>query len=72
MEPYIADFLTNKNIPKFIRYLILSVIVAFIEFICIAGVISSPFVWGKITCGLIAIGMLIVGIYLGIRKIHRN
>lgn len=72
MEPYIADFLTNKNIPKIIRYFVLVAIVTFIEFICISGVISSPFIWGKIACGLIAIVMIVAGIYLGIRKIHRN
>ena len=72
MEPYIADFLINKNIPKILRYIVLIVIVAFIEFICISGVISSPFVWGKITCCLIAVVMLIAGIYLAICRIHRN
>lgn len=72
MEPYIADFLINKNIPKFIRYIVLIAIVAFIEFICISVVISSPFVWGKIASCLIAFLMIIAGIYLAICKIHRN
>ena len=35
MEPYLADFLMNRKIPRPIRYLLLAVIVGFIEFICI-------------------------------------
>ncbi len=72
MEPYIADFLINKNIPKSIRYIVLFAIVAFIEFICISAGISSSLVWGKIVCWLIAFIILIVGLYLAICKIHRN
>ena len=30
MEPYIADFLTNKNVPKILRYIVLLAIIAFI------------------------------------------
>ena len=44
MEPFFADLLTNKNIPKVIRYILLIVVIAFIEFICVNGVISSPFI----------------------------
>lgn len=44
MEPFLADLLTNKNIPKVIRYILLIVVIAFIEFICANGVISSPFI----------------------------
>lgn len=38
----------------------------------ISGVITSPFVWGKIVSCLIAIVMLIAGIYLAVYKIHKN
>ena len=72
MEPYIADFLINKKIPKIIRYAVLVAIVAFIEFICISCCFGSPFVWGKIACCLPAVVMLIAGTYLAICKIHRN
>ena len=72
MEPYIADFLINKKIPKIVRYAVLIAILAFIELICIGCCVSSPFVLGKIVCCLIAIVMLITGIYLAICKIHRN
>ena len=40
MEPYIADFLTNKNVPKILRYIVLLAIIAFIEFIFINVVIN--------------------------------
>lgn len=72
MEPYIADFLINKNIPKIIRYIVLIAIVAFIEFICVNGVINSPFIWGKIVSGLIGVVIFIAGIYLAVYKIHKN
>lgn len=72
MEPFLADLLTNKNIPKVIRYILLIVVIAFIEFICVNGVISSPFILGKIVSGLIGVVMLIAGIYLAICKIHKN
>ena len=72
MEPYIADFLTNKNVPKILRYIVLLAIIAFIEFIFINVVISSPFVWGKIVSGLIGVVILIAGIYLAVYKVHKN
>lgn len=43
MEPYIADFLTNKNVPKILRYIVLLAIIAFIEFIFINVVISLTY-----------------------------
>lgn len=72
MEPFLADFLTNKEIPKFLRYTALVIVVGLIEFICIYGSISSPFLLGRIICLLIAAIMLSAGIYLAITKIHKN
>ena len=72
MEPYIADLLTNRNIPKALRYAILFILIGFIEGIVIFAGVSSPFLWGRIACAVIGVVMLSAGIYAAVYRIHKN
>ncbi|MBR1765089.1 MAG: hypothetical protein IJ746_06800 [Ruminococcus sp.] len=72
MEPYIADFLANRSIPRLIRYAVLFVLVAFIEVIVIFAGVSSPFLWGRIACAVIGVLMLAAGIFAAVYRIHKN
>lgn len=71
MEPFIADFLLNKKVPKPIRYAVLVALVGFIEFICAYAVIGSRYLTGKIICCVIGI-MMLAGGFLAAKKIHKN
>lgn len=67
MEPFIADLINNPKIPKFIRYVIVIILSMFIIFLGITCTINSPFTWGKVFGVVLAIAMLITGIYLSIK-----
>ncbi len=71
MEPYIADFLFNKKIPKLIRYSVLAVIVGFVVFICFYFGLGSYSLIGKIICCAVGVLMIILGAFVA-RKIHKN
>ncbi len=70
MEPFIADFLLNKKIPKLVRYAVLAVIVGFIVFICFYFGIGNESLIGGIICCIIGVLMIILGSLAAI-KIHR-
>lgn len=72
MEPFIADFLGNKKIPKALRYLVLAALVGFIEFICISVGISNSYLAGRIVGIAVALLMLAAGIYAAIYRIHKS
>lgn len=71
MEPYLADFLMNRKIPRPIRYLLLAVIVGFIEFICIYCGIGNDSAAGAAVCFAVGVLMIVMGA-LAARKIHRS
>ena len=71
MEPFIADFLLNKKIPRLVRYAVLAVIVGFIVFICFyVGIGNESFIRGVSGCA-IGVLMIILGTFAAI-KIHKN
>ncbi len=67
MEPFLADLINNKKVPKFIRFIIIIIMVGFIEYISIDTVISSPYLWGKIFGIILSITFIIIFIILTIR-----
>lgn len=71
MEPFIADFLLNKKIPRILRYTVLAVLVGFIVFVCAYAGIVSKYLTGKMICCVIAVLMLIMGC-LAAKKIYKK
>ena len=71
MEPFIADFINNKKIPRIIRYLIVITLIFIIEYISINIGFQSEALWGNILGFITAISFLIVGLIL-IKKIYKN
>ena len=71
MEPFFADFLLNKKIPKAIRYLALAVPVGFIVFLCVYFGIVNDSAAGAAACFVIAALMLVLGAWAAVR-IHKS
>ncbi len=71
MEPYIADLLNNKKIPKVVRYLITILICGFVVFLGISCALNSEMLWGKIFGWCLTLLMVFVCIFL-IIKIKKN
>ena len=66
------ELLTDKKIPKAIRYAILLVLVGFLEFVSIGVALSSPYVVGRIFGWILAAVILLAGVYIAIVKIYRR
>ena len=71
MEPYIADLINNKKIPKIIRYIIVIIISGFIIYIGIECGLHSKLLIGNILGYLVSFIFLLIGLYL-LYKIHKN
>ncbi len=71
MEPFLADFLNNPKIPKFIRYAIVAVLGLFILYVGISCAIGSPMIIGRVFGIVLCILTLMATIYI-FRKIHNN
>ena len=71
MEPYIADLINNKKIPKIIRYIIVIIISGFIINIGIECGLHSKLLIGNILGYLVSFIFLLIGLYL-LYKIHKN
>lgn len=63
MEPYIADLINNSKIPKSIRFLIILTLCSFVIFL---GIIL-----GNVFGFLLALAILVILIYLGIKIINK-
>ncbi len=71
MEPFVADFLLNKKVPKAFRILVLAAMIGSIIFICIYAGAGSPYAAGKVICFIIAAAMAGLGT-AGIVKICKH
>ena len=69
MEPFLADFINNPKIPKFIRYAIVFVLSLFILCIGISCAVGSPMIIGKVFGIVLCILTLMAAIYI-FRKIN--
>ena len=72
MEPFIADFLNNSKRPKWLRILVLTVIIAAIIAICVIAGKSSPSVIGRIVCWLLVAVTLAAGVYFLVARILKG
>lgn len=64
MEPFLADFINNKKIPKLIRYIFVLLLCGFIIFLGLSIVINSELLSGKIFGIILSLVFLIILIYL--------
>lgn len=71
MEPYIAEFINNKNIPKFLRYILVIGVSSFIEFIFIKILLKNISLISNIVSIIIVLLFMILEIYLLI-KVHKS
>lgn len=71
-EAVVSELLGCRKIPKIIRYILLAIVIAFIEFIFISIALTSLTVVGSVICWILAVVMLIAGFFIAIFKIHRN
>ena len=76
MEEIIDDILSGligcRKIPKIIRYIILAIVIGLIEFMFISIALTSDVVVGNVICWILAVAMLVAGVFIAIFKIHRN
>lgn len=64
MEPFIADLINNPKIPKWLRYIIVSVVCGFVIFLGAMLAIKSPILIGKIFGGVLSMLFFTAVIYL--------
>lgn len=67
MEQFIADLINNPKLPKWLRYIIVSVVCGLVIFLGIMLAIKSPMLIGKIFGGVLALLFLAAAIYLFIK-----
>lgn len=71
MEPFIADLINNKKIPKVLRYILVLVSCLFIIFIGISLIINSSLIVGKIFGGTLSTIFIVLLCYL-LNKIYKS
>ena len=71
MEPFIADLINNKKIPKVLRYILVLVLNLFIIFIGISLIIHSSLIVVKIFGGVLSAIFIVLLCYL-LNKIYKS
>lgn len=71
MEPFIADLINNKKIPKVLRYILVLVSCLFIILIGISLIIHSSLIVGKIFGGALSTIFIVLLCYL-LNKIYKS
>ena len=71
MEPFIADLINNKKVPKVLRYILVLVLNLFIIFIGISLIILSSLIVGKIFGGFLSDIFIVLLCYL-LNKIYKS
>lgn len=71
MEPFIADLINNKKIPKVLRYILVLVSCLFIILIGISLIIHSSLIVGKIFGGALSAIFIVLLCYL-LNKIYKS
>lgn len=71
MEPFIADLINNKKIPKILRNILVLVLNLFIIFIGISLIIHSSLIVGKIFGGVLSAIFIVLLCYL-LNKIYKS
>lgn len=64
MEPWIAEWINNPKMPKWLRYSIVTLVCGFVMFLGGMLVWKSPMLAGKIFGGVLSVLFLAASIYL--------
>ncbi len=64
MEPFIADLINNPKIPKWLRYVIVTLACGFVVFLGIMLALKNPMLVGKIFGGALSVLFLSAAVYL--------
>lgn len=67
LEPFIADLISNKKMPKIIRYIIVILLSFLMIFLGIMMVLKSQMLLGKVFGMMLALVFLNFGLYLIIK-----
>lgn len=67
MEFIIADLINNPKIPKWLRYVIVTVATGFVVFIGVMPIVKSPMMWGKIFGGVLVTLFVLNSIFLYVK-----
>lgn len=71
MDNRLAEFLTNEQIPRALRYLTLAAVICFVDWVLLGVAAITPMAVVKVVFYLIAALMLAVGVRLAY-VIHRG
>lgn len=72
IEEVVSGLIGCRKIPKIIRYILLAIVIGFIEFIFISIALTSLTVVGSVIAWIVAVAILVAGFFIAIFKIHRN
>lgn len=64
MEPFIADLINNPKVPKWLRYVIVTLVCGFVIFLGVMLALKSPMPVGKIFGGALSVLFLAAAVYL--------
>ena len=64
MEPFIADLINNPKVPKWLRYVIVTLVCGFVIFLGVMLALKSPMLVGKIFGGALSVLFLAAAVYL--------
>ena len=67
MEPVIADLINNPKVPKWLRFIIVSVIGGLVIFLGIMLMLKSPMIIGRIFGGALATVFAFITAYLFVK-----
>ena len=64
MEPFIAVLINNPKAPKWLRYVIVTLVCGFVIFLGVMLALKSPMLIGKIFGGALSVLFLVAAVYL--------
>ena len=64
MEPFIADLINNPKVPKWLRYVIVTLVCGFVIFLGVLLALKSPMLICKIFGGALSALFLAAALYL--------
>ena len=64
MEPFIAVLINNPKAPKWLRYVIVTLVCGFVIFLGVMLALKSPMLIGKIFGGALSVLFLAAAVYL--------
>ncbi len=64
MEPFIADLINNPKVPKWLRYVIVTLVCGFVIFLGVMLALKSPMLVGKIFGGALSVLFLEAAVFL--------